>query len=85
MVSALPVVAVRAGAVPEVLGDAGLLAPVDDAAAFAALVRELLTDPSRRAALGAAGRSRALQHFWHEVMRIRYTAAIESVRAKVAG
>lgn len=84
MVSSLPVVAVRGGAVPEVLGDAGLLAPVDDVAAFTALVRELLTDPCRRAALGAAGRSRALQHFSLEVMRSSYAAAIESVCAKVA-
>jgi glycosyltransferase involved in cell wall biosynthesis len=79
MVSSLAVVGVRGGAVPEVLGDAGLLAPVDDVPAFAGLVRELLADPARRAALGAAGRSRALQHFSLEVMRSRYAAAIESV------
>jgi glycosyltransferase involved in cell wall biosynthesis len=85
MVSSLAVVAVRGGAVPEVLGGAGLLAPVDDVAAFAGLVRELLADPGRRAALGAAGRSRALQHFSLEVMRSSYVAAIESVCAKDAG
>ena len=79
MVSSLPVVAVRGGAVPEVLGDAGLLAPTDDVAVFARLVRELLTDPARRAALGVAGRSRALQQFSLEVMRSSYAAAIESV------
>jgi glycosyltransferase involved in cell wall biosynthesis len=79
MVSSLAVVGVRGGAVPEVLGDAGLLAPVDDVPAFAGLVRELLADPVRRAALGAAGRSRALQDFSLEVMRSSYAAAIESV------
>jgi glycosyltransferase involved in cell wall biosynthesis len=84
MVSSLPVVAVRGGAVPEVVGDAGLLAPIDDVAAFAGLVSELLADPGRRAALGAAGRSRALQHFSLEVMRSSYVAAIESVCAKAA-
>jgi glycosyltransferase involved in cell wall biosynthesis len=62
-----------------VLGDAGLLAPIDDVAVFARLVRELLTDPARRAALGVAGRSRALQQFSLEVMRSSYAAAIESV------
>jgi glycosyltransferase involved in cell wall biosynthesis len=85
MVSSLPVVGVRGGAVPEVLGDAGLLAPVDDVAAFAGLVRLLLTDPGRRADLGSAGRSRALQHFSLEVMRSSYAEAIESVCAKAEG
>lgn len=79
MACGVPVVGVRGGAVPEVLGEAGLLAPVDDAAAFAGLVRELLADSGRRIALGAAARSRAVQHFSLEGMRSSYAAAIESV------
>jgi glycosyltransferase involved in cell wall biosynthesis len=41
-------------------GEAALFAPSGDHAAFARLIGELLDDPARRAAMGAAGRRRAL-------------------------
>ncbi len=48
----LPVIAARAGAVPEVVpADAGLLVPVDDVAALAAALRRVLSEPTARAAL----------------------------------
>lgn len=52
------VVAASGGATPEVVGDAGLLFPVGDAAAAASAVGALLEDPARRAALGVAARQR---------------------------
>lgn len=75
-----PVVAVRGGAVPEVVGDAGLLAPVDDAAACAGLLRRVLDDPSLQASLGRAARKRATEAFSLANMRQRYVEAIESIR-----
>jgi glycosyltransferase involved in cell wall biosynthesis len=42
-------------------GDSAVYAPADDVAAFASLVDELLDDPARREAMGAAGRLRAEQ------------------------
>jgi glycosyltransferase involved in cell wall biosynthesis len=54
-----PLVASRAGGLPELLGDAAELVPPGDAAALAQAVTALLTDPSRAAALAAAGRERA--------------------------
>ena len=48
------VVAIDGGAVPEVLGGAGILSPPGDPDAFAVRLRELLLHPDRRAALGAA-------------------------------
>jgi glycosyltransferase involved in cell wall biosynthesis len=42
-------------------GEAALFAPSGDHAAFADLIEELLVDPARRAAMGAAGRRRALE------------------------
>jgi glycosyltransferase involved in cell wall biosynthesis len=84
MASGAAVLAVRGGAVPEVVGDAGLLAPIDDADAFLSLLRTLLSDPDRRAALGQAARRRALEHFSLQRMRGSYVAAVESVCAPCA-
>ncbi|HEY1260040.1 MAG TPA: glycosyltransferase family 4 protein [Stellaceae bacterium] len=58
----LPVVAGATGGVGEIMtpGLTGLLVPPDDAAAFAAAVRELLTDRARLDAFGAAARRRVL-------------------------
>jgi len=54
--SGLPAVAGEAGGVPSVVahGCSGLLVPVGDDAAFARAVANLLDDPVRRAAMGAA-------------------------------
>jgi glycosyltransferase involved in cell wall biosynthesis len=59
MRAGVPVVATRAGGLPELVGDAGLLVPYGDAAALAGTVTDLLDDPDRRAALGTAGRAQA--------------------------
>ena len=57
----LPVIAARAGAVPDVVPpDAGLLVPVDDSAALAAALRRVLTDATLRKDL-RAGALRAAQ------------------------
>jgi glycosyltransferase involved in cell wall biosynthesis len=52
------VVAFREGAVPEVLGDAGLLLDHKDPRAVADAVADVCTDAGRREALVAAGRAR---------------------------
>jgi glycosyltransferase involved in cell wall biosynthesis len=56
-----PVVAFAAGALPEVLGDCGVLVPVGDVAALAGAVSEILTDDLRSAELARCGRERAAQ------------------------
>jgi hypothetical protein len=51
----LPIVTCAAGAVPDTVPPGtGLLVPVDDAAAFAAALRRLLTDPAERARMARA-------------------------------
>ncbi|GII65574.1 glycosyl transferase family 1 [Sphaerisporangium krabiense] len=71
------VVATATGGIPEVVadGETGLLVPIDqgvdgephDPEAFAAAIAErvnaLLADPARAAAMGEAGRRRAVEHF----------------------
>jgi len=63
MAAGLPVVAYAVGELPATLGEAGVLVPPGDAAAFAAAVAGLLADPERAAALGAAARARVAALF----------------------
>jgi glycosyltransferase involved in cell wall biosynthesis len=65
MLAARAVVATAVASAPELVQDGrtGLLVPPDDPPALAAAVSSLLGDASRAAALGAAGRERALAEF----------------------
>jgi starch synthase len=58
-----PVVATRAGGIPEVIEDgvSGVLTPPGDAAALGAAIADLCESPERRAALSSAARPRAAQ------------------------
>lgn len=71
MASGTPIVASRAGALPEVVGDDGscarLVRPAD-VDELTAVLGELLDSPMERRKLGAAGRQRALDVFsWESV------------------
>ena len=60
-----PVIASAVGGLPEIVDDGrtGLLVPPGDVDALAAAIRDLIASPGRTAAMGAAGRARALEHF----------------------
>lgn len=62
-----PVIGSSSGAIPEVIGDAGLVFPEEDAAALAERLRGLQADEALRRQLGQAGRQRALREFSVEV------------------
>ncbi len=69
LAAGLPVVASRTGQLPEVLEGLGVLVPPSDPAALAAAIDALAADPARRAALGRAGRARAVaRHSWADVV-----------------
>jgi len=80
MTVGVPVVAANRGALPEVVGDAGLLVDPDDAAAMATAVARLLDDAPLAAACASAGIERA-RRFHRSTMaehvREAYTLAIE--------
>jgi glycosyltransferase involved in cell wall biosynthesis len=65
MERARPVIASSVGGLPEIVadGDTGLVVPAGDAEALAEAMVELGADLSRAAAMGAAGRERALAEF----------------------
>jgi glycosyltransferase involved in cell wall biosynthesis len=72
-----PVVAAGGGGTPELLGEAGVVAPPADPAAFARLLGDLLGDAARRAALAVAARRRALERYSVERMVSDYADVLE--------
>jgi len=59
-----PLVAAAATALPEVVGDAGILVDPDDNAGWATAIIELLESPDRGARLAEAGLVRAQRYSW---------------------
>lgn len=59
-----PVVATRAGSLPEVLGDGALLVPVGDQQALAGAIHSVLTDPELVEDLTRRGAARVSQYSW---------------------
>jgi glycosyltransferase involved in cell wall biosynthesis len=80
MACSRPIVATRAGGLPEAVVDqeTGLLVPVQDDAALAAAIARLLKDPALRTAFGEAGRARILAEFSVERMVNKTLAVYQS-------
>ncbi len=75
MACGVPVISTTGGALPEVVGNAGVLVPPADSSALAGAIAELLTDPKKANDLGQAGYRRVQEHFtWQK-------AAEKTVRA----
>jgi glycosyltransferase involved in cell wall biosynthesis len=68
MSCATPLVASRGGALPEVVGDCGVMVEPGNPSDLADALGALLDDPARRRALGAAGRKRVLDRFTWRAM-----------------
>src|SRR5262249_1590333 len=78
-----PVVATRAGGIPEVVQDGvtGFLVSPCDPQALTDAVRYLLQHPAQGEALGAAGRQRVEQYFTAEQMACRTLQVYERILA----
>ncbi len=89
MAAGVPVLGSSSGAIPEVIGDAGLVVPERDPAALAAALDRLLRDAALRAELSARGSRRAAEQFaWPAVVQrtvALYETALARRRRKTSG
>ncbi len=81
MACGVPVVSTDGGALPEVVGDAGVIVPAKSADALAHGLAELLRNETRRKALAEAGRTRVCEQFSWERAAERMTAHYRTVMA----
>jgi len=79
MACGVPVISTTGGALPEVVGDAGLLVQPANSAALAGAIRELLNNPLRAKELGMAGYKRVQKHFTWEKAAQKTVAAYREV------
>jgi glycosyltransferase involved in cell wall biosynthesis len=83
MAHGAPVVAMRAGAIPEVVGDAGLLVDPDDRDALRRAMEELVASGELRESLRKRGYERLKRFSWTETAR-RSLSVFERVAAGAA-
>ena len=84
MTLGVPVVAANRGALPEVLGDAGLLADPTDAEAMASAMSRMLDDPGVAASCAARGVERARQFSWSAAATTALDAYHLAIRRRAA-
>jgi glycosyltransferase involved in cell wall biosynthesis len=66
MACAVPVISTTGGALPEVVGDAGVLVPPADHHALAGAILKILDQPQLAQRLGRTGYRRVQQHYTWE-------------------
>ena len=69
MASGTPVIASRAGSIPEVLGDAGIMLNPDDTRGWTDAIMAVVNDEALRARMRAAGKARAAGFTWTRTAR----------------
>ena len=81
MACGLPVISTTGGALPEVVGDAGVLVPPSDPDALAGAVIKLIDNPDLAEELGRAGYKRVQEHFtWKRTAEMTVEAYREAIR-----
>lgn len=84
MACEVPVVSTDGGALPEVVGDAGIIVPTKDSKALEQAIQTLLNDPGMRERLGKAGRTHILDKFCWEKCAQSFVTYYEKVIANYA-
>ncbi len=82
MACGVPVISTSGGALPEVVGDAGIIVPSADSPALAEAIRGLLDNPEKARALGKAGLERVHGYFtWEKAARATVDVYRETISA----
>lgn len=80
MAAGVPVIGSSSGAIPEVIGDAGIVVPEGDAAALAEAIDRVVGDPALGSELSRRGRARVAEYYaWPVIarrMQALYRAAV---------
>jgi glycosyltransferase involved in cell wall biosynthesis len=76
----VPVVASSSSSLPEVVGDAGLLADPGDAGALAMKIASILDNPGREAELRARGPAQAARFRWDRAAQEMEEVFFEALR-----
>lgn len=79
MACGVPVIATTGGALPEVVGDAGVLVPPRDTPALTVAIEDLLDHPAKAATLGQRGYQRVQAHFTWQRAAEKTVAAYREV------
>lgn len=85
MAAGVPVVGSSSGAIPEVIGDAGLVVPERDPAALAEAIDSVLSQPDLRQQLVQRGRQRAAERFDWSVVADQTLALFQAAVAQRRG
>jgi len=82
MACGVPVVSTTGGALPEVVGDAGVLVSPGDPHALAEAIADLLDNPDKRLTLGKAGYERVIKNFTWRACALKLTEIyLEAIHA----
>jgi glycosyltransferase involved in cell wall biosynthesis len=83
MACGVPVVSTTAGALPEVVGDAGILVPSADTKALAEAISALVVSPNKRKHLSEMGRKRIVQMFnWRNTAQRTVDVYAEAIKCQ---
>jgi glycosyltransferase involved in cell wall biosynthesis len=81
MACGVPVISTTGGALPEVVGDAGILVPPADPVALSKAIMALLDNPEQAKALGQTGYARVQKNFtWNKAAQKTVKAYREAIR-----
>lgn len=81
MACGVPVVGSDSGAIPEVIGDAGLVVPEGDVAALTEALARLMSSPSLCQELSERGRARVAEHYTQQRVAERTISAYQTLLA----
>jgi glycosyltransferase involved in cell wall biosynthesis len=84
MAHGIAVVGSAAGAIPEALGDAGLVVPEEDVGALSEVLQRLHDEPAEHQRLGAAGRRRVLDGYTDAAVAQRTLAFWRDIQSATA-